>query len=40
MSIKQPLRALSFLFVLLFSSMFATSAQAVPGEGTGGAPER
>ena len=34
MSIKQPFRALSFLYALLFCSMFATSAQAVPGEGT------
>jgi gamma-glutamyltranspeptidase/glutathione hydrolase len=34
MSIKQPVRALSFLVALLLSSMFATGAQAVPGEGT------
>jgi gamma-glutamyltranspeptidase/glutathione hydrolase len=34
MSIKPPVRVLSFLFALLFSAMFATSAQAVPGEGT------
>jgi len=34
MSTKQPVRELSFLFALLLSSMFATSAQAVPGEGT------
>ncbi len=34
MSINQPVHALFFLFALLFSSMFVTSAQAVPGEGT------
>jgi len=34
MSIKPPVRVLSFLFALLFSAMFATSAPAMPGEGT------
>ena len=34
MPIKQPARALSFLITVLFSLLFAASAQAVPGEGT------
>ncbi len=34
MPVKQPARALSFLIAVLFSLLFAASAQAVPGEGT------
>ncbi|MDC1288222.1 gamma-glutamyltransferase [Gammaproteobacteria bacterium] len=34
MPVKQPVRVLSLLFALLFCAMFATRAQAVPGEGT------
>ena len=34
MPIKQPVRVPYFLFALLYSMLFATGVQAVPGEGT------